>query len=147
MAVVESVGAETEVGVVSPSPSPPSSVTSQESGVSSNSDQGGNGEIGSHVERSDGEESLKREMRELHELLSKLNPMAAEFVPPSLNKKEANGFNGGFFTVAGSFFPNNGFGAAGNFPVNEDGGFRRVRHVFRLSSSASLFLNFSDFWV
>ncbi|CAA7025090.1 unnamed protein product [Microthlaspi erraticum] len=124
MAVVESVGAETEVGVVTPSP--PSSVTSQESGVSSNSDHGGNGEIGSHVERSEGEESYKRDMRELQELLSKLNPMAAEFVPPSLNKKGVNGFNGGFFTVAGSFFPNNGFVAAGNFPVvNEDGGFRR----------------------
>ncbi|CAH2070946.1 unnamed protein product [Thlaspi arvense] len=132
MAVVESVGADTEAGVTSPSP--PSSVTSQESGVYSKNDQGENGThggIGSNVARSDGGESFKREMRELHELLSKLNPMAEEFVPPSLNKQRVNGSNGvngangGFFTVPGSFFNNNGFGAAGNFPVNEDGGFRR----------------------
>lgn len=125
MAVIESVGANTTVeagGLISPSP--PSSVTSQESGVSSNNDHGGNGihgEIGVHVARSDGGESFKRDLRELHELLSKLNPMAEEFVPPSLTKPVVNGFNGGFFAV------NNGFGAAGNFPVNEDGGFRRVR--------------------
>ncbi|KAL0749351.1 hypothetical protein Bca101_031354 [Brassica carinata] len=55
-------------------------------------------------------------MRELNELLTKLNPMAKEFVPPSLTKQ---GRNGGFFTVADSFL-----GAAGYFPVNEDGGFR-----------------------
>ncbi|VVB08727.1 unnamed protein product [Arabis nemorensis] len=131
MAITESVGAKTEI-----SPSPPSSVTSQESGVSSNNnDHGGNGingEIGSsHVARSDGGESFNRDMRELHELLSKLNPMAEEFVPPSLNKQVVNGFNGvngGFFTVPGSFLRNNGFGtAAGNFSVNEDGGFRRKK--------------------
>ncbi|XP_023637256.1 polyadenylate-binding protein-interacting protein 12 [Capsella rubella] len=130
MAVVESVGANTTVveagGLISPSP--PSSVTSQESGVSSkNNDHGGNGinggEIGVHVARSDKGESFKRDMRELHELLSKLNPMAEEFVPPSLTKPVVNGFNGGYFAV------NNGFGVAGNgnFPVNEDGGFRRKK--------------------
>lgn len=140
MAVIESVGAGTEAGVISPSP--PSSVTSQESGVSSNNnDHGGNvihGEIGSsHVARSDGGESFNRDMRELHELLSKLNPMAEEFVPPSLTNQGVNGFdgvNGGFFAVAGSFFCNNGFGAAGNFPVNEDGAFRRVSHTSLLCS-------------
>jgi Ataxin-2 C-terminal region len=31
------------------------------------------------------EEGLKREIRDLQELLSKLNPMAEEFVPPSLS--------------------------------------------------------------
>ncbi|KAJ6724163.1 SERINE/ARGININE-RICH SPLICING FACTOR [Salix viminalis] len=36
-----------------------------------------------HQQRSDGGESYKREIRELQELFSKLNPMAAEFVPPS----------------------------------------------------------------
>ncbi|CAN8246583.1 unnamed protein product [Cochlearia groenlandica] len=116
MAIAESVVAETVVGVISPSP--PSSVTSQESGGSSNDDQVGSS---SSVTRSDGGESFKRDMRELHELLSKLNPMAEEFVPPSLTKQGGNGFhgvNGGFFTVPG-FFP------AGVFPVNEDGGFRR----------------------
>lgn len=131
MTVVDNVVAGTEAVAISPSP--PSSVTSQGSGVSTNDDQG---EIGSHAERSDGGESFKqRDMRELQELLSKLNPMAEEFVPPSMNKQGgANGFNGvngGFFTVAGSFLPNNnGFGAAGYFPVNQDGGFRRVlRHI------------------
>ncbi|KAJ0240918.1 Polyadenylate-binding protein-interacting protein 12 [Hirschfeldia incana] len=120
MAVVENVGADTEVGAISPSP--PSSVTSQGSGASNNDDQGENGEIRSHhVEGSDGGESFKREMRELNELLTKLNPMAKEFVPPSMTKQGANGFNGGFFTVADSFLG----GAAGYFPVNEDGGFRR----------------------
>ncbi|XP_024010126.1 polyadenylate-binding protein-interacting protein 12 isoform X2 [Eutrema salsugineum] len=129
MAVVESVGADTEASMISPSP--PSSVTSQESGGSSNNDHGENGthgEIGSHLARSDDGESFKREMRELHELLSKLNPMAEEFVPPSLNKQAANGFNGvngGFFPVGFSLFRENGFGAAGYFPGNEDGGFRR----------------------
>lgn len=129
MTVVDNVVAGTEAVAISPSP--PSSVTSQGSGVSTNDDQG---EIGSHVERSDGGESFKqRDMRELQELLSKLNPMAEEFVPPSMNKQGGgfNGVNGGFFTVPGSFLPNNGFGAAaGYFPVNQDGGFRRVlRHI------------------
>lgn len=32
----------------------------------------------------DGGEGFKREMRDLEEMLSKLNPMAEEFVPPSL---------------------------------------------------------------
>ncbi|MCD7467824.1 Poly(A) RNA polymerase cid11 [Datura stramonium] len=32
----------------------------------------------------DGEEGFKKEMRDLEEMLSKLNPMAEEFVPPSL---------------------------------------------------------------
>ncbi|KAF8086498.1 hypothetical protein N665_0623s0005 [Sinapis alba] len=121
MAVVENVGADTEVGAIAPSP--PSSVTSQGSGASSNDDHGENGvhgEIRSHVEGSDGGESFKREMRELNELLTKLNPMAKEFVPPSLTKQ---GGNGGFFTVADSFLG----GAAGYFPVNEDGGFRRKK--------------------
>ncbi|XP_057507064.1 polyadenylate-binding protein-interacting protein 12-like [Actinidia eriantha] len=34
--------------------------------------------------RDDGSEGFKREMRDLEEFLSKLNPMAEEFVPPSL---------------------------------------------------------------
>ncbi|CAA0824717.1 Polyadenylate-binding protein-interacting protein 11 [Striga hermonthica] len=35
--------------------------------------------------KTNGEEGLKREMRDLEEMLSKLNPMAKEFVPPSLS--------------------------------------------------------------
>ncbi|KAK4277635.1 hypothetical protein QN277_015604 [Acacia crassicarpa] len=47
-------------------------------------------------------ESFKRDMRDLAELLSKLNPMAEEFVPPSLTK------NPGILGGAGGFgYPNN----------------------------------------
>ncbi|GER46745.1 polyadenylate-binding protein [Striga asiatica] len=35
--------------------------------------------------KTNGEEGFKREMRDLEEMLSKLNPMAKEFVPPSLS--------------------------------------------------------------
>ncbi|XP_031259074.1 polyadenylate-binding protein-interacting protein 11-like [Pistacia vera] len=44
---------------------------------------------------SNGGGDFKHDMRELQELFSKLNPMAEEFVPPSLAK--TNGFTGGFF--------------------------------------------------
>ncbi|KAJ1381014.1 RNA-binding domain superfamily, partial [Sesbania bispinosa] len=51
----------------------------------------------------DGGESFKRDMRDLEELLSKLNPMAEEFVPPSLTN------NHGYLTgpAAGFGYPNN----------------------------------------
>ncbi|KAK9275156.1 hypothetical protein L1049_022415 [Liquidambar formosana] len=42
-------------------------------------------------------ESFKRDMRDLEELFSKLNPMAEEFVPPSLANHGAK-LNGGFYT-------------------------------------------------
>ncbi|XP_004502741.1 polyadenylate-binding protein-interacting protein 12-like [Cicer arietinum] len=50
-----------------------------------------------------GGESFKREMRDLEELLSKLNPMAEEFVPPSLSN------NLSYLTgpAAGFGYPNN----------------------------------------
>lgn len=51
-----------------------------------------------------GGDSFKREMRDLEELLSKLNPMAEEFVPPSLTN--THGFLAG---------PNTGFGFTNNF--------------------------------
>ncbi|XP_068481014.1 polyadenylate-binding protein-interacting protein 12-like isoform X2 [Phaseolus vulgaris] len=51
-----------------------------------------------------GGESFKRDMRDLEELLSKLNPMAEEFVPPSLTN--THGFLAG---------PNAGFGYTNNF--------------------------------
>jgi hypothetical protein len=44
-----------------------------------------------HQQRSNGGESYKREIRELQELFSKLNPMAAEFVPPSLSNNNSFG--------------------------------------------------------
>ncbi|KAF9673099.1 hypothetical protein SADUNF_Sadunf11G0113500 [Salix dunnii] len=62
-----------------------------------------------HQQRSDGGESFKREIRELQELFSKLNPMAAEFVPPSHSNYNnfvrvnglngLNGVNGGFYGI------------------------------------------------
>lgn len=59
----------------------------------------GNGVLGQHqkmngvdlrrnggvVDENDGGEGFKKEMRDLEEMLSKLNPMAEEFVPPSLS--------------------------------------------------------------
>ncbi|CAN6709288.1 unnamed protein product [Malus baccata var. baccata] len=51
----------------------------------------------------EGDEKYKREMRDLEDLLSKLNPMAKEFVPPSLVN------NNGGFDFAGGFGFTNGF--------------------------------------
>lgn len=46
----------------------------------------------------EGEEGFKREMMELEELFSKLNPMAQEFVPPSLTTSNMMmKMNGGYF--------------------------------------------------
>lgn len=50
----------------------------------------------------DGDDSFKRDMRDLEEFLSNLNPMAEEFVPPSLTN--SHGFLGG-----------GGFGYTNNF--------------------------------
>lgn len=59
-----------------------------------------------HQQRSNGEmnggdhhdagDSFNRDMRELRELFSKLNPMAEEFVPPSHANNNNHGINGGF---------------------------------------------------
>ncbi|GJY74594.1 polyadenylate-binding protein-interacting protein 12-like protein isoform X1 [Tanacetum coccineum] len=56
-------------------------------------DDGGDNDGGDHVK-----EGFKKEMRDLAEMLSKLNPMAEEFVPPSLsnnfyNNNSINGLN------------------------------------------------------
>ncbi|KAM0935046.1 putative RNA recognition motif domain, ataxin-2, RNA-binding domain superfamily [Dioscorea sansibarensis] len=81
------------------------------------------------VQRSNvGGEGFKREMRDLEELLSKLNPMAEEFVPPSL----ANGNHGPGPVAAGGagggqFYPSN-FGVPNghvNGVVNGAGGRRK----------------------
>ncbi|KAL5145737.1 Polyadenylate-binding protein-interacting protein 12 [Glycine soja] len=50
-------------------------------------------------------ESFKRDMRDLEELLSKLNPMAEEFVPPSLSN--THGYLAGPGAGAGFGYPNN----------------------------------------
>ncbi|CAM8935088.1 hypothetical protein QQ045_015423 [Rhodiola kirilowii] len=52
-------------------------------------------------------EGFKRDMQELEDLLSNLNPMAKEFVPPSLvNGFSPNGFSGGA-SAQGYGYPNN----------------------------------------
>lgn len=60
-----------------------------------------------------GDEGFKRDIRDLEELLSKLNPMAEEFVPPSL----VNGNNNFNYGLAGG-----GYGFANNFLLNTDSG-------------------------
>ncbi|XP_021900350.1 polyadenylate-binding protein-interacting protein 11 [Carica papaya] len=108
------------------------------------------GKIGAqvgHVARSDGgdgDESFKRDMRELQELFSKLNPMAEEFVPPSLAKhggNGVNGINGGFYSNS-SLLSDNFSAAARNGQVNENSGGRRKK-IFglgkrRLNSRTSM---------
>ncbi|GMN44312.1 hypothetical protein TIFTF001_013507 [Ficus carica] len=49
-----------------------------------------------------GDESFKQDMRDLEYLLSKLNPMAEEFVPPSLGKIHGYPFGGAGFGYAGN---------------------------------------------
>ncbi|KAK2373083.1 Poly(A) RNA polymerase cid13 [Trifolium repens] len=44
--------------------------------------------LGGEIEENNGGESFKREMRDSEELLSKLNPMAEEYVPSSLTNNE-----------------------------------------------------------
>jgi len=75
-------------------------------------------------------EGLKKEIRDLEEMLSKLNPMAKEFVPPSLTKNRSFGGVG----------DNNNFGYVNNFliqpnaPGNVNGytGRRVWKHSFEL---------------
>ena len=52
-------------------------------------------------------ESFKRDMRDLEELLSKLNPMAEEFVPPSLTNTHGYLPGPGAGAGAGFGYPNN----------------------------------------
>ncbi|GMI95333.1 CTC-interacting domain 11 [Hibiscus trionum] len=66
-------------------------------------------------------DSFKRDMRELQELFSNLNPMAEEFVPHSVAN---HGFNGGFFP--NSFMQNNN-NISRNGQANENGAGRRKK--------------------
>lgn len=61
--------------------------------------------------RGNNDAGFKQDMRDLEELLSKLNPMAAEFVPPSQINHGFSGFGAG----SGGFFSNN-FGLHGVYP-------------------------------
>lgn len=125
MAVVESGVAADSGAVVQPTSQDSDDQNHQSSRIEVGEEEGLYSKMGSHPGRSegsDGGESYKREMRELQELFSKLNPMAAEFVPPSLSKQPN-----------AAFFSNNAFPAAGNAPLevnaygHDTGGFRRVR--------------------
>ncbi|CAG7863989.1 unnamed protein product [Brassica rapa] len=125
MAVVESGVAADSGAVVQPTSQDSDDQNHQSSRIEVGEEEGLYSKIGSHPGRSegsDGGESYKREMRELQELFSKLNPMAAEFVPPSLSKQPN-----------AAFFSNNAFPAAGNAPLevnaygHDTGGFRRKK--------------------
>ncbi|XP_073012580.1 polyadenylate-binding protein-interacting protein 12-like isoform X1 [Typha latifolia] len=81
---------------------------------------GAGDEVARNGEEAAAGEGFKREMRDLEELLSKLNPMAEEFVPPSL-AAAGNRYAGfGFFDGSGG---NSGVGIVS---ANGGGG-RRVR--------------------
>nr|KJB74651.1 hypothetical protein B456_012G000600 [Gossypium raimondii] len=75
----------------------------------------------SNVENGSNDEIFKNEMRDLVEILSKLNPMAEEFVPPSLanhhhHEKHDQNQN------RDNRFPENGFGYTDNFVVQANSG-------------------------
>ncbi|XP_050227368.1 polyadenylate-binding protein-interacting protein 11-like [Mercurialis annua] len=112
MAIVENAGAELGIGVESSS----SSSSSLDSTLSSNNHplymkapvqplangipqppQNLQHQYGSHNRQrsngSGGGADLQRDIRELQELFSKLNPLAEEFVPPSLANNNNNSFN------------------------------------------------------
>ncbi|GLT64636.1 hypothetical protein SLA2020_371160 [Shorea laevis] len=81
------------------------------------------------LQRSNGDEvedSFKRDIRELQELFSKLNPLAEEFVPPSHANHGLNGnaLHGGFY-ANNSFLPNNNMN--GNGQINSNGTGRRKK--------------------
>ncbi|KAH8518136.1 hypothetical protein H0E87_000096, partial [Populus deltoides] len=69
-------------------------------------------------QRSNGGESYKREIRELQELFSKLNLMAAEFVPLSLSNNNSFGTVNGLNGVNEGFYGSN---SSNNLVVNGNG--------------------------
>lgn len=77
----------------------------------------------------DGGEGFKKEMRDLEEMLSKLNPMAKEFVPPS--------FVNNYGPILQNSAPHFGFIADGNFLVHTNSpvaaGGNSARRVWRKS--------------
>ncbi|KAG5255302.1 polyadenylate-binding protein-interacting protein [Salix suchowensis] len=102
-----------------------------------------------HQQRSNGGESYKREIRELQELFSKLNPMAAEFVPPSLSNSNSFGTVNGLSGINGGFYGNsnnnnlvvNGNGIDRNGQVNENAARRKKNYgqvKRRISSRTSM---------
>lgn len=90
-----------------------------------------------------GAEGSKRELRDLEDLLSKLNPMAEEFVPPSIagNIQAASDGAGGVAFGGGLYA--NGFGASQGFEAGgangDDGSRVRVFAVFLVYRFFSFF--------
>ncbi|XP_044485942.1 polyadenylate-binding protein-interacting protein 11-like isoform X3 [Mangifera indica] len=125
MAVVESTSQDSAVVPSSTSPASNGQNQPKQNGVSMviPHDQGfyvsGNTQ---NDHGSNGGGDFKHDIRELQELFSKLNPMAEEFVPPSLAK--TNGFNGGFFTNNLHLFHHQN---TGNGNVNADAAVRRKK--------------------
>ena len=76
------------------------------------------GQMGNGVRNGgeDGGESFNRDMRDLAELLSKLNPMAEEFVPPSLAKNHGYLPGGGGLGYTNNFLLPANFGNANGHP-------------------------------
>ncbi|KAK1306195.1 Polyadenylate-binding protein 2 [Acorus calamus] len=68
-------------------------------------------------------EDFKRDMRDLEELLSKLNPMAKEFVPPSL-ANNSHGLGGGFYQNSSNNIMDH-FGVHNSENGNGNGGRRK----------------------
>ncbi|KAL2558818.1 Polyadenylate-binding protein-interacting protein 11 [Forsythia ovata] len=99
----------------------------------------------------DGEEGFKREMRDLAEILSKLNPMAEEFVPPSLAVNGVGGHHGLMIAspheAAAGFFGYNTNGFVMQQPLNpgvpNGNSFRRKKNGYghgkrRINSRTSM---------
>ncbi|KAL4342422.1 hypothetical protein GQ457_08G035410 [Hibiscus cannabinus] len=83
--------------------------------------------VGPHHRFDAGDEvgdSFKRDMRELQELFSKLNPMAEEFVPHSVAN---HGLNGAFFTD--KTFQQNNNSISRNGQANDNGADRRKKNL------------------
>lgn len=94
-----------------------------------NSDQDINGLEDIEESVDDGGEGFKREMRDLEDMLSKLNPMAEEFVPPSLAANNPLRL----LTPAGPF----GY-AANNFVIQTNPGIPNGNSTRRVNSLNTL---------
>ncbi|GLU21332.1 hypothetical protein SLE2022_374770 [Rubroshorea leprosula] len=70
-----------------------------------------------------GDQDFKNDMRDLVEILSKLNPMAEEFVPPSVASHQFHHHvNDNHYQNLNNSFLGNGFGYANNFAVHTNSG-------------------------
>uniref|UniRef100_A0A7N0RCZ1 RRM domain-containing protein n=1 Tax=Kalanchoe fedtschenkoi TaxID=63787 RepID=A0A7N0RCZ1_KALFE len=108
---------------------PVATLTTQDDHRSSEAADGNKHELGvkkmSTVTQNGWNKGFKRDMQELEDLLSKLNPMAEEFVPPSLsNAFTNNGFHGGFG------YPNNFVLQPGYVDVSDGNMTRRKKNNF-----------------